>query len=45
MGAVGNPILWSKPGVSEDFQLTDMRAGHWDQVYTTKAEDSVSWFE
>lgn len=25
--------------------MTETRSGHWDNVYTTKADDSVSWFE
>ena len=25
--------------------MTDVRADHWENVYTTKADDSVSWFE
>ncbi len=25
--------------------MIETRAGHWDNVYTTKADDSVSWFE
>lgn len=25
--------------------MTTPRQGHWQQVYTTKAEDAVSWFE
>lgn len=25
--------------------MTETRPGHWDHVYTTKADDSVSWFE
>lgn len=25
--------------------MTDTRTGHWQSVYTTKADDSVSWFE
>lgn len=24
---------------------TETRQAHWDKVYTTKADDSVSWFE
>ncbi len=25
--------------------MTDVRTDHWENVYTTKADDSVSWFE
>lgn len=25
--------------------MTEARPAHWDKVYTTKADDSVSWFE
>ena len=25
--------------------MTETRTGHWDDVYTAKADDSVSWFE
>lgn len=25
--------------------MTETRQGHWDNVYTSKADDSVSWFE
>ncbi|MCE3290054.1 MAG: hypothetical protein K0R83_2066, partial [Caulobacter sp.] len=25
--------------------MSDSTPGHWDQVYDTKAADSVSWYE
>lgn len=25
--------------------MTNARTDHWENVYTTKADDSVSWFE
>lgn len=41
----GDPLIWSRSDVNGKKLMADASSDHWNNVYATKADDSVSWFE